>query len=102
MDTSAGLLRYGFVALAWIAGIEWLLGRAISRLAASPALNGLPRTIIEGLGSVGLFLLAPATLLAFTLMMLSVASTGSTGIGLRDNRRVALALYIGLFGVLSA
>src|SRR5688500_13332877 len=101
MDTIAGLLRYGFVALAWLAGIEWLLGRAISRLAASPVLEGTARTIIEGLGAVGLFLLAPASLLAAILLFLSVVSAGAGALRARDRWRAALVIYLGLFGVVS-
>ncbi len=101
MDTRSGLLRYGFVALAWIAGVEWLFGRAVSRLAASPALDGLPRTIIELLGGIGLFLLAPASLLALSLLLLSVSSAGAVALAVQDRWRLALATYVGLFAVVS-
>ncbi|MEO6458442.1 MAG: hypothetical protein ABIO92_09265 [Chloroflexia bacterium] len=95
------MLRYGFVALAWLAGIEWLLGRAISRLAASPALEGTARTFIESLGSIGLFLLAPASLLAATLLFVSVSNAGADALRIGDRARAALHIYLGLFGAVS-
>lgn len=98
---SSALLRYGFVALAWLSGIEWLLGRAISRLAASPALEGTARTVIESLGRTGLFLLAPASLLAAILLFVSVISSGADALKVGDRTRVALAIYLGLFGAVS-
>jgi len=101
MDTRSALLRYGFVALAWLAGIEWLLGRAISRLAASPVLEGTARTVIENLGSAGLFLLAPASLLAAILLFVSVSSAGADALRMGDRTRVALLIYINLFGAVS-
>ena len=101
MDTRLGLLRYGVATLVWLAGIEWLLGRAVSRLAASPALDGTPRTIIEFMGGVGLFLLAPATLLAVCLALLAISADGAGALVSADSMRLARAIYLGLFVVLS-
>ena len=101
METRSALLRYGFVALAWLAGTEWLLGRAISRLAASPALEGTARTVIEALGGIGLFLLAPASLLAAILLFVSVSSAGADALNKGNRSRVALVIYLTLFGVVS-
>jgi hypothetical protein len=51
VDERALLARYAAIALIPIASVEWLLGRAVSRMAAAPTLEGLPRTIIETLGA---------------------------------------------------
>jgi hypothetical protein len=101
VDTRWGLLRFGVATLVWLAGIEWLLGRAISRLAASPALDGTPRLVIEFLGSIGLFLLAPATLLAVCLALLAISTDGADALVSADPMRLARAIYLGLFVVLS-
>ena len=101
METTGSLLRYGFVALAWLAGVEWLLGRAISRLAASPVLDGPARTAIEALGAAGLFLLAPASLLAALLLFVTVIRGGSQALKEGIRSRAVLMTYLGIFGIVS-
>ena len=100
MSERSWLVRLAALALMWIGGVEWLFGRVISRMAASPALEGVGRTVIEIIGRTGLFLISTAFLLAITLYMVEVLDFGA-----RANRRgirpdLALAIYLALYGVL--
>ena len=79
MDERQWLARYAAIALVIVGGLEWLLGRTISRVAAVPTLEGLPRTIIETLGSIGFFLLSVAFMLVVALLVLAYLSLISGG-----------------------
>jgi hypothetical protein len=98
----AWLVRLAAVALIWVGGIEWLFGRVISRMAASPALEGAGRTVIEVIGRSGLFLISTAFLVAITLYLSEVLQFGGSANRRRDTAGLALAIYLALFGVLLA
>jgi hypothetical protein len=97
MDERALLARYAATALLPIAGVEWLLGRTISRMAAAPTLEGLPRTIVEVLGRTGIFVLSTSFLLAASLVCLSVLSFGARATQERKPLMLALAYFLPLF-----
>lgn len=100
MEERAWLARYGVIALAVVGGLEWLLGRTVSRLGAAPTLEGAPRTIIEIAGKVGLYLISPAFLLAVALLLLASLDVGAqTSPG--RYARLALALYLAVFGAVA-
>lgn len=96
------LLRYAAVGLMAVGGIEWLLGRTVSRLAAAPTLEGTPRLIIETLGRTGLYMVSPAVLLALLLFVGSSIVAGSRSIRRGDRHGLALCIYLGMFGIIAA
>ena len=96
------LVRLTGLALIWVGGVEWLLGRVVSRMAASPALEGLGRTVIEVVGRAGLFLISTAFLLALMLYLAEVLQFGGSANRRRDVGGLALAVYLALFAVLLA
>jgi hypothetical protein len=102
MDERAWLARYMAAGLLVIGGIEWLLGRVISRLAAAPPLEGVGRTIVEVLGRIGIFVLSASFLLAAGLFLLSVVQFGEHANRLRRAGDLALSIYLGLFAVFTA
>jgi len=91
------LARYVATALLPIAGVEWLLGRTVSRMAAAPTLEGLPRTIVEVLGRTGIFVLSTSFLLAASLVCLSALSFGALANQERRPLMLALAYFLPLF-----
>lgn len=98
MSERAWLMRYAAWGLAVVGGLDWLLGRTVSRLAAAPQLEGQARLIVEGAGRIGLFLVSPAFILVALLLLLS-----SLELGVGTNRRrnpldMALAFYLLIFG----
>jgi hypothetical protein len=95
------LLRYSAIALGALAGIEWLLGRTVSRMSASPALVGTPRDIIEGIGQVGLKLLPLAFIAASIVFFLAALDLGERAMHTRSQQGVALAMFLSLFGTLT-
>lgn len=97
MDERALLARYVATALLPIAGVEWLLGRTVSRMAAAPTLEGLPRTIVEVLGRTGIFVLSTSFLLAASLVCLSALSFGALANQERRPLMLALAYFLPLF-----
>jgi len=98
----AWFVRLTALALIWVGGVEWLFGRVISRMAASPALEGIGRTIIEVIGRAGLFLISTSFLLALTLYLVEVLHLGATANRRRDSTVLALATFLAVFGVLLA
>src|SRR5438067_10956890 len=96
MDERSLLTRYAVVALGVVGGLEWLLNRTVSRVAAAPPLEGTPRDIVEALGRVGYFLVSPAFLLAALLGWLAVAALARRAI--RDGRagRQALSFLLAI------
>ena len=82
VGTHALMLRYSAIALGALGCIEWLLGRTVSRMAASPTLDGTLRAIVEAFGQVGIRLL-PLAFIAATLRRegvdVSVASKPDAG-----------------------
>lgn len=96
------LLRYAALGVIAVGGLEWLLGRTVSRMAAAPTLEGTPRAIIETLGRVGLLLVSPAVLLALLLFIGSSLVAGSRFIRARDRLGLLLAIYTGVFGLIAA
>lgn len=93
------LARYVASGLMIIGGLEWLLGRVVSRMAAAPTLEGIGRTLIEVFGGVGLFLISTAFILAASLYFLSVLQSGGYANKRFDKAGLALAIYLSLFGV---
>jgi hypothetical protein len=95
--------RQAALALAALSLAEWFLFRLVSRFAAAPTLEGLPRAIIELMGQVGLFLVSPSFLLAALLLYLGalLVATGDPaqgrGIMHRAATRLALAFLIAVF-----
>ncbi|MDQ5824973.1 MAG: hypothetical protein M3441_12320 [Chloroflexota bacterium] len=91
--------RYAAAALAVVAGLEWLLGRTISRLAAAPTLEGTPRDIVESVGRVGLYLISPTAILALAVLLLLVIQAGAGAIRTRDASKMAVGLFLAIFGL---
>src|SRR4051794_30098868 len=92
------LLRYAATALGVLGGIEWLFGRTISRMAASPPLEGPPRTIIELIARIGIFLL-PIPFVAAALLLFLADMRLSPGSQSRHSRSTAaLGMYLSIFG----
>lgn len=102
MSERAWLVRLTALALICVGGVEWLFGRVISRMAASPALEGVGRSVIEVIGRAGLFLLSTAFLLALTLYLAEVLRLGGKANRRHDVGGLAFATYLALFGVLVA
>jgi hypothetical protein len=94
------LSRYLAAGLLVFAGLEWFLGRVVSRTAAAPPLSGIGRTIVEALGRTGFFLFATAFLLATALLLLSAWRLYelARAEGHRDD--VALAAFLALFAIM--
>jgi hypothetical protein len=97
----AWLLRYAAIALAALGSVEWLLGRTVSRMSASPALEGTPRDIIEGIGQVGIKAFPLAFIAAVILFLLATLDLGERAIRIQAQREVSLAMYLSLFGTLT-
>src|SRR5205823_4309169 len=95
------LARYGVVALAVVGGLEWLLNRTVSRVAAAPPLEGVARAIVEGLGRVGYFLVSPAFILAACLALLSALGLGAAALRERRPYTFALGLFLALFFIIA-
>jgi hypothetical protein len=93
------LARYATVALLALGGLEWLLGRTVSRLASAPMLTGRPRDIIEGVGRIGYFLVSPTIILAVLVALLAAFMAGRDALVERRPARFALACYLALFAV---
>lgn len=96
LDDSRWLARYGTTAVLIVGGLEWLLGRTISRMAAVPVLDGTPRDVVELAGRAGLFLVSPALLLLMGLLVLAVLLLGRRAV--REGHRwdTALAIYLAI------
>jgi len=94
------LSRYLAVGLMVFAGLEWFLGRVVSRTAAAPPLSGIGRTIVEALGRTGFFLFATAFLLATALLLLSAWRLYELARNEHHLDDVALAVFLGLFAIL--
>ncbi|HKP53341.1 MAG TPA: hypothetical protein VJ183_11915 [Chloroflexia bacterium] len=101
MGERAWLLRYAAIALAALGSVEWLLGRTVSRMSASPALEGTPRDIIEGIGQVGIKVFPLAFIAAVILFFLAILDLGERAIRKQLQREVSLAMYLSLFGTLT-
>lgn len=99
MDERAWLARYLALAVIVFGGLEWLLGRVVSRLAAAPPISGVGRTIIEILGRTGFFLLSTAFLLALALMLVSAMRFGDVAYRKRYGPDAALSFYLAVFGI---
>jgi hypothetical protein len=97
MDEQHLLARYVVVALAVVGGLEWLLNRTVSRVAAAPPLEGTPRAIVEDLGRVGYFLVSPAFILAACLAFLAALGLGSSALREGKAGTLALGLFLALF-----
>lgn len=92
--------RYAAAALALVGGLEWFLGRTVSRLAAAPTLEGAPRDIVESVGRVGLYLISPTAILALSVLLLLVTQAGASAIRARDASRLGICLFLAIFGLL--
>jgi len=99
MNERAWLARYSAVGVMIVGGLEWLLGRVVSRLAAIPPLEGIGRTVVETLGRAGLFLVSTAFILAATLFFVTTLSLGERANRRRRPGELALAVYLTLYGV---
>jgi hypothetical protein len=96
------LARYATIALLVVGGLEWLLGRTVSRLAANPVLTGTPRSIVEVLGSLGYFVVSSAFIVAVVVTLLGAMLAGSRALIDHRTNRLALACYLALFAVVVA
>ncbi|HST06375.1 MAG TPA: hypothetical protein VLQ48_16810 [Chloroflexia bacterium] len=99
-DERTWLSRYLAVGLLVVGGLEWFLGRVVSRFAAAPPLSGIGRTIVETLGRTGFFLFATAFLLATALLLISLWRLFELARGERHADDVGLAIFLALFAVL--
>jgi hypothetical protein len=102
LDERAWLARYAAIGLVVFAGLEWFLFRLVSRFASAPMLEGPPRTIIESLGRTGLFLVAPAFLLAVCLLGLAVLGLGASAARSKRMPLFVVAVYLGVLVTLLA
>lgn len=98
MNETRLVTRYLVIALLVVGGLEWLLGRTVSRLSAAPMLAGTPRDIIEVTGRIGLQLVSPALLLALALLVLAVASLARRAARTRSPEETALAFILAIDG----
>lgn len=94
------LSRYLAVGLLIIGGLEWFLGRVVSRTAAAPPLSGIGRTIVEALGRTGFFLFATAFLLATVLLLVSVWRLYEMARAEHHLDDMVLATFLALFAIL--
>jgi hypothetical protein len=99
MNQRAWLGRYAALGVMTVGGLEWLLGRVVSRFAAVPPLEGIGRTIVEALGRAGLFLVSTSFILGATLYFVTTLTMGEGANRRRDVSGLALALYLTVFGV---
>jgi hypothetical protein len=99
-EVRSWLSRYLSVGLMIFAGLEWFLGRVVSRTAAAPPLSGIGRTIVEALGRTGFFLFATAFLLATALLLLSASRLYELARNEHHVDDVALAAFLALFAIL--
>ncbi len=99
MDERAWLARFLAIGVMLVGGLEWLLGRVVSRLAAAPPIEGIARTIIETLGRIGFFLLSTAFLLAVALLVISALQFGERAYHWRRVSDLALAIYLSVFAI---
>jgi hypothetical protein len=99
MNQRAWLGRYAAIGVIVAGGLEWLLGRVVSRFAAVPPLEGVGRSIVEALGRAGLFLVSTSFIFAATLYFVTTLSMGERANRQRDASALALALYLTVFGV---
>lgn len=97
MDERAWLARYLAFGVMLVGGLEWLLGRVVSRLAAAPPIEGVARTIIEFLGRTGFFLLSTAFLLAVGLVVVSALGLGERASRPRRLDDMALSIFLCVF-----
>lgn len=102
MEEWRWLARYAAMGLAVIGGLEWLLGRTLSRLASAPTLEGTPRDIIEALGRVGFFLVSPAFILAVLLAVLAALAIALDALRHRRSLAIAFAFYLAIFVAITA
>jgi hypothetical protein len=100
-DELSILSRYAAAALALVGGVEWLLGRTISRMAAAPTLEGTPRQVVEFVGRMGLYLISPTAMLALAVLLLLVVRAGAASVRARDASRLSVSLFLAVFGVLA-
>jgi hypothetical protein len=98
-DERVWLTRYVAFGLIIVAGLEWSLGRVVSRVAAAPPLSGVGRTIVEALGRTGFFLFALAFLLAAALLLLSAWRLYELARGKGHGDDVALAAFLAFFAI---
>jgi hypothetical protein len=94
------LSRYLALGLVVFAGLEWFLGRVVSRMAAAPPLSGIGRTVVEALGRTGFFLFATAFLLATALLLLSAWRLFELARAEHHPDDVALAAFLTLFALM--
>jgi len=85
MDDLNLLLKYATRLLIWLAPLEFLLGRAISRASRQMPAGELGAAIFSAISGVGTFLVMPA----FLLVLVVLAATA--GLALRAGRGPALA-----------
>ena len=102
MDEWRWLARYTAIGLAIIGGLEWLLGRTLSRLGSAPTLEGTPRDIIEALGKVGFLLVSPAFILAALLLLLAALTIAVQAPHHHRPSTLALAYYLVIFLAITA
>lgn len=95
------LTRYVAVALAVVGGLEWLLGRTLSRLAAAPNLEGFARVAIEFVGRIGLYLISSVALLSLAMLLLLALRSGAVAIRKRDKSVLAASLFLAIYGLLA-
>ncbi|MEP6774915.1 MAG: hypothetical protein ABJA50_04905 [Chloroflexota bacterium] len=93
------LSRYLAIGLTVFAGLEWFLGRVVSRTAAAPPLSGTGRTIVEALGRTGFLLFATAFLLATALLLLSAWRLYELARTEQHRDDQALAVFLTLFAL---
>jgi len=75
------LLRYTARLLIWIAPVEFLLGRAISRASRQMPAGDVGAAVFGAISSVGAFLVMPAFVLALVVLVLAAvgALRGAAG-----------------------
>ncbi|MDQ6695188.1 MAG: hypothetical protein M3014_12340 [Chloroflexota bacterium] len=97
MEERSWLARYAAFALIFAGGVEWFLGRTVSRMAAAPVIQGTARSVIEALGRIGLFMVSPTFILAALIFFLGLFNYLSEG-GPARRWRTALVSYLLVFG----
>lgn len=101
-NDSSQLQRYAALALICTGGLEWFLGRTVSRVAAAPNLEGTPRDIIDVLGRIGLYMVSPSFLLALLILWLAVVQAGGNVLRRGARAGVALPLFLAVLGTVAA